>query len=88
MSGFDRSMFAADSTELCSSDECAMKLRECIIGLGVGICDGDEFWLVSTSSTAQTKIVDCACDGRRLRRRRLACENGRVERCKSGKAVE
>ena len=43
MSGFDRSMFAADSTELCSSDECAMKLRECIIGLGVGICDGDEF---------------------------------------------
>ena len=38
--GFDRSMFAA---ELCSSDECAVKLRECIIGLGVGICDGDEF---------------------------------------------
>ena len=31
VSGFDRSMFAADSTELCSSDECAMKLRECII---------------------------------------------------------
>ena len=28
---------------LCSSDECAVKLRECIIGLGVGICDGDEF---------------------------------------------
>lgn len=43
VSGFDRSMFAADSTELCSSDECVVKLRECIIGLGVGICDGDEF---------------------------------------------
>ena len=33
-------------------------------------------------------VGDCAYDGRRLRRRWSACENGRVERCKSGKAVE
>ena len=40
-------MFAADSTELCSSDECAMKLRECIIGLGVGICVRNRLYLHS-----------------------------------------
>ena len=39
-------------------------------------------------ATAQTKIVDCAYDGRRLRLRQSACENGRVGRCKSGKVVE
>ena len=51
-------MFAADSTELCSSDECAVKLRECIIGLGVGICDGDEFCFVSTRPIVN-QFVEC-----------------------------
>lgn len=51
-------MFAADSTELCSSDECAVKLRECIIGLGVGICDGNEFCLVSTRPIVN-QFVEC-----------------------------